>query len=82
MMLPIGCEKETPVGPSADDQTAIVLEHTSLEVDADGGKMEVGYSVENPISGAKALLISDAESISMWRASRLARSVASRSKTL
>ena len=61
MMLPIGCEKETPVGPSADDQTAIVLEQTSLEVDADGGKMEVVYSVENPISGAKALLISDAE---------------------
>lgn len=61
MMLSIGCEKETPVGPSTDDLTAIVLEHTSLEVDAKGGEMTVGYSIESPISGAKALLISNVE---------------------
>ena len=58
-MLAIGCEKDTPVEPSDDQTTAIKLAQSALEVDAEGGEFTLGYTVDNPISGAKALLISD-----------------------
>lgn len=60
-MLSMSCEKEPPVTPPSDDSAIIKLEQSSIEVEDAGGEVKVGYTVDNPIAGAKALLISSVE---------------------
>ena len=55
-----GCEEPAPLlNPEFS------VDGTSLEVPADGGRMEITYTLENPVQDARVIAFSDDEWITM-----------------